>query len=178
MEIVKKFALILSLAATPCFADATMEIVSGNITEHYMGDVVAKHYANQIGDNGKLINNPMFGLRYTLETENQYWSAMGFGGQNSVGFGMAGLTISAGTQTRHFRLGVIGGAYIQNNDYVRWSGVNPDYTLEPIAGIGIAPVLGIEANARVFLSDDVFAGVNAIITPVLATAFVNIGWLF
>ena len=160
-----------------CSAGATesYEVFGGDITYHlldFSGDTSA--YRQKISPDGKLIYNPTYGVRYTNETDKDYWSATAFGGNNSLGYPMGGAAYTTGVKpNKYVQLGFVVGGYIQDGQPFYSLGIVPP----SLGGIGteiLTPIIGAEINFKVKLTDSVFIKESNLIS-FITSSFVSVG---
>lgn len=179
-----KFFVFALLFVTASVAHAdSIEVVGGSITAHllpfstYSPKVDPyKSLAGQLGQNTGVIANPLFGLRYVGEDERTYWTAAGFFMENSVGQPSAGFLTSLGRKffNGHLYAGGVLGAYEQCDSCYIESGLWP-YKFTTIGDTDIVPVIGIEINFRVNISEKYYLKLNNIVTPLLTNTTIGFG---
>lgn len=175
--------ILLIVFSSLSFAEETKEreILGGSITEHFFS-AGKEHFITNIGDDGKLIYNLMLGLRtVTHDSDYSYTSKSYFIGNNSIAKPMAGAVYSTGYEVNHWQVGVLAGAYAQDVRPFYDRNIQLFYLVIPIqpvvdSGFGITPLVGLEANYKINLSQHThFIWMN-IVTPVLYTTSIGIGW--
>lgn len=160
-------------------ASDTLELVGPGLTMHVIdNDGVSAKYSNKISDNGRLIYTPQLGLRRThVDKFGTYDSLVVFAARNSIGSPIYGGFGATGAEFFHFfDAGLIYGGYIQNNNDFRAQGI------EPFSMTGntnaFVPLLGIELNVKFSLDNNVFLGLNNLITPIITNSNLSVGYKF
>lgn len=177
----KKLILILIVVFLCSFSKAdttSYEVVGGSITEHLVlgpNDPQAA-FQTKIGDGGKLIYNPLYGIRTVTENDSRYYSFAGFAGDNSIGEPMYGGMASAGIKVldQHLYLGGVFGTYGQSDSSYLQSGDIP-FKWGMIGDTDIVPIVGIEANVKINLSDSTYLKLNNLVTPILTNTSLSFG---
>ncbi len=158
-----------------CYADS-QELLVGSLTYHYFSVGTGSAFANKLDDNGTFIVNPMLGYRNVIfDGPNDYYSWTIFGGENSIGDGMGGGTVSAGVGDKTLRLGFLAGAYLEDNTRFYDKGIM-SYDAPVSSHLGFAPIVGLEVVYNIDLTPRTYFTINNIIAPWLYTASVGIGW--
>lgn len=179
-----KYLTILLLLCSTSFAQEVTkerEILGGSITEHYF-PAGRQHFITKLGDDGKLIYNPMLGVR-TVEHDSDYsyTSKSYFVGNNSIAKPMAGFVYSSGFKVDNWQVGALVGAYAQDARPFYDRNIQLFYLVIPIqpvvdSGLAITPLIGVELNYKIKLSEHThFIWMN-VITPVLYNTNIGIGW--
>jgi hypothetical protein len=125
------------------------------LTSHFFDSCdVAVSFENKIGDCGKVISNPILGIKSG--------GLRGFVGQNSVGSPLLGTTY-----TKEF---LVVGAYLQDTVAFKRRNIAPvGFELSP--SVILTPIMGFEFEAKIEKTK-----VFTIITPILLT--VGLGYDF
>lgn len=147
------------------------EFLLGGLTYHvFNSNGTARAYENKIDSSGQLIANPLIASRNVKLLEDGSYSALTyFGGMNSVNEPMLGAAGSVGSTWSWGRLGIIAGAYLQDNDKFLGRGVQPVYFI-PHPGWGLSPVLGVEHVYNI--TNSMF--INSVLSPIICNF--SIGW--
>lgn len=177
----KKALMLLALITLThsCVVRAdSIEVLGGSITEHLENaNGAASYNAHKLSGDGRLIANPMMGLRLMKENDRRYDAYTVFGGQNSPGFAMGGTTVSTGWKFSGFYAGLVGGFYLQSDSKFLATGEIP-FKWFKVNGTDFVPVFGCEINYKVDLTDKVYVKVNNLITPILTNSSVSVGLTF
>lgn len=145
----------------------------------YNSDGVATRYSGCLNESCELIMNPVVGYRWEIPVvlrERQadgsvapskdysvYYAHTVMAGLNSIHRPIAGYVASAGIKGIRNKVGLIHGAYVQDNAYMRQAGIDPIAAPETKGGIGLVPLVGIEHQYR--LSQRWVT--NTVITPAI-----------
>lgn len=171
--------ICIQLLVSSCKADE-VEVIAGSITEHFYTQGYHPEHKFNLGDHDRLIFNSVYGLRYNFTSpewsSKRYLSLAGFYGENSVGLPMAGAMTSLGYNllNRHLSLGIVLGAYWQNNrDYLATGGW-PFHWLEADNGDALVPILGAEVGFSVGVGHDMALKLNTLITPLLTNTTLSL----
>ena len=163
-----KYAILLTILIilSPIPAIAENSLLLGALTWH-PSDSTGSQYANQVGDQGRLIDNPMIGLSQRDEELDYFDSQSVYFGQNSVGRPMFGFLYETGSIIdKNKDLGFALGGYIQDDRYFYDLGLFPPRLTE-VNGIGLIPVLGVVFNYRI--TDSIT--LSLVGNPFLTTSF-------
>jgi hypothetical protein len=163
---------MLSLQAK---ANETLELVGGGITVHIEDSGgVGQYFSNKITPDGRVIANPVVGLRYTDYSDILlYWSGAGFYGVNSIAKPITGGLVSGGLGFEYVNVGLVAGGYVQNNNDFYNIGIQP-YSLTDGSNAFVL-MAGVEVNFKIPLSDDIFLGINNLLTPVVTNHTLSLG---
>lgn len=171
--------IFLQIIVSSCRADE-VEVIAGSITEHFYTQGYHPEHKFNLGDHDRLIFNSVYGLRYNFTSpewsSKRYLSLAGFYGENSVGLPMAGAMTSLGYNlfNRHLSLGIVLGAYWQNNkDYLATGGY-PFQWLEADNGDALVPILGAEVGFSTGVGHDMALKLNTLITPLLTNTTLSL----
>lgn len=175
--------MVASLFATLPSAMAenrSLEVFSGAITFHFIDQGSSSEFRNKLSRDGRLIYNPIYGLRIINENAQTYSAIAAFMGNNSVGLPMGGGMFSLGIKGggEHLFLGLAAGAYIQDNNQFRSHKADPFRIYETKGGVGVVPIAGLEMGVRVHFSDKVYFKLYDLLTPVVNSTFVLLGYTF
>lgn len=153
------------------------EFLMGSLTYHYFNfNNADSAFKNKVSSNGALIANPMASYKKVVfDGENEYYSFMFFGGENSIGEGMGGTAFSMGLGNREVRFGIIGGAYLQNIQKFADRGLT-SFSVPVSDQLGLAPVVGWELSFNFDLSPSSYLTIYNVFTPILYTSALGIGW--
>lgn len=178
-----KYQILMAICATclvvGCpsegFSKDSTEVDMGGITYHIFDSPDAsENYTHKLADNGKLIYNPLFGIKYTHEDIFVYDSYAAFAGQNSVGGAIMGGLYSFGVFDGPLQLGVALGAYKQDDEIFLTHNILP-----PISDIGGVELLaGFECNYKIMLDYKNFIKFNSYLFPDLLNFTVGFGGYF
>jgi hypothetical protein len=158
-------------------AMADVEVIGGSLTYHLLDLGTSDYYSNKLTKNGRLLNNPMFGLAYTEHASVFFVTQTVFGGSNSVGKQMAGFLYTEGIEISGLQVGITYGGYEQESKYYDNLGLN-SFRVVNISGIDLVPVLGLQVNYKIKLSDDYYLKLNNLIDPVLFNTTLSFGRSF
>ena len=165
-------ALLVSFSA---HAEESNEYLFGSLTQHFINfDGVSEKYDNKVSADGTLIANPIAAYRLIKTEGVSYDSTTYFAGQNSVGELMGGAMFNTGYNVGCMRLGALAGAYVQDNKKFTDRGLVV-FSM-PIDRYGIVPVVGVEVSFIGRLNKRTYVTLVNIITPILATSTVGIGF--
>lgn len=140
------------------------EIVFAPITAHLINNNgVASRYSGCLHKSCEVIYNPIFAYRSVNKYDEYYTSHTFMVGLNSIHDHMGGYYASIGTQLNSNRIGLVVGAYAQNNEHFHEQGIIP-FAMYERNQTGIVPIIGVEH--QFFFDKTVFS--SAIITPVVA----------
>src|ERR1019366_4965849 len=98
-------------------------------------------------------------------------------GSNSVGKQMAGFLYTEGIEISGLQVGITYGGYEQESKYYDNLGLN-SFRVVNISGIDLVPVLGLQVNYKIKLSDDYYLKLNNLIDPVLFNTTLSFGRSF
>lgn len=173
-----KIILLSLLLSSICFADdsASIETIGGGLTYHLIGTGAEQNYSHKLSPDGRLISNFVFGVGVITENDIMYDSFKLFEGYNSVNQPMYGADYSAGFKLNCWYLGLVGGGYLQNDRTMRKAGVSPFHLIE-IGDMGVMPIVGIEANYKISLSDSTYIKINNLVTPLLTNTSLSLGFM-
>lgn len=159
----------------------SMELMGGSITEHFIAPRGTTYFINKIGDNGKLIYNSLLGVRFVSEDGDwvdhakTYYTVALFTGDNSVGQTMTGGYGSYGYKVFH-NLVYIGGALGAYTQPV--SETNPTTLYDKVLNSGITPIMGIELDIKVPVTEQTYLKLHNLITPILSNSSIGLGYSF
>lgn len=161
------FLWFLLIRSAFCF-----ELLMGGLTLHHTNyQKVNRHNSNKITPDGRLIANPLVGLRGVCShpEKDVFFGPLLFVGKNSIDEPIAGGGISLGFEiTPTTRAAALFAFYGQNNAKFRSRGVHP-FSIYEVNATGIVPVHGIE----VVWGKAPF--VNVLVSPAISN--VGIGWV-
>lgn len=164
------------LLSSTVHAQESNEVLAGSLTQHFtnFGGVSSK-FNNKISADGTLIANPMLGWRIVKTEGLVYTSSTVFGGENSIGELMGGVSASAGVKVDHARIGLVAGGYLQDDQKFRDRDIAPFSV--PIGNrLGLAPVAGVELSLDIPLEHETYLTVYTVISPILSTTTIGFGW--
>lgn len=168
--------MVLFMAPAPSLAIEQDEILLGSLTQHFFNpESIDSQFANRVSSDGSLIRNPMLGYRQVHTKDGIYDAVAYFGGQNSVGEPMFGVAWSIGSDYRGYRLGVLGGIYMQDSSQFLDKGIVPIMMI-PYRGWGPTPVLGLEATKTWDLNDTTYFLINSLLTVPFINVSIGLGW--
>ena len=158
----------------------SVELFTGALTFHFIDQGSSQMFRNKISKEGRLIYNPMFGIRYLTEDPETYFAAAAFAGNNSVGLPMAGTLFSMGIKdtSDHYFLGLSGGLYVQDNNKFREHQAIPFKIYETKGGVGFVPIVGLEMGVKVGLWGKTYFKFYNLLTPVVNSSFLLLGYSF
>lgn len=171
-----RFIPILFFLSSYGYANS-IELLYGSYTYHLIvTGGVERHFVNKVSNDGKLINNALYGIRFNERFDNSYRVYTLFHGENTIGEPMRGFSYSSLKMLKYVDLGFIIGAYMQDNDkYVQKGIDNFRLTNGPN---GLVPIIGLEVNMPVMLSRTIYLKLNNIITPILTNHSLSFGKTF
>lgn len=144
-------------------ASPSHEVLAGGLTYHLYGGQGQKQFSNKITTDGALISNPLWAYRQAVvDNEGFYVSETVFTGVNSLAEPLLGYAYSSGGTWSSGRVGLLAGAYLQDNSKYLDKGLIPPMII-PHDGWGPVPVIGVEIVKSVY--ESVF--INTLISPVL-----------
>lgn len=154
------------------------EIMIGSLTEHIiLPSSSSQKFENKVGDDGRMLLNPMLGVRRTWSLEDGgYTSLAAFGGENSIGEAMVGMFASSGAEFgSHVRFGGVLGGYLQSNEKFRDRGIYP-FSMGESQGVGLVPIAGLELSLHAKVSRKTYLTLINILTPALTSTSLGIGF--
>lgn len=163
----------------PVHADS-LEVIGGSLTYHLIDNGGNIHNRNRVSENGRLIDNPVLGISVTNNPvlgSHVFQSFAAFVGENSEGLGMAGGLYETGWELGNFQLGGIVGAYVQDNRAFYKAGEKP-FSIAETGIYGIVPLVGAAINYKVSITKAFYLKLSNIITPVIASSTLNLGFNF
>lgn len=155
--------MILLMMCAMAYAKYSVEFVEGGLTYHMSS--ANPEYSPKLTKDGALIYSQLQGIKLT---QNKYCVTL-FTGRNSVDRPIQGMLLSYEWQYKHYYVGPVAGAYIQDNQYFY------DQDIEPLTSNGFIPILGAVVSYRVDLNKNWFFKLNNIISPVILNSTVSIG---
>jgi hypothetical protein len=163
----KKLLFILTLLwVLPSGADS-VELITGGITYHLLSDPsVTSQFSNKLNSDGSLIANALYGVKYTSYNEIIYSSYTLFGGANSIGAPMGGAIYSYGVELDRLDVGFVGGGYFQDSSLFLARGIETT---------NFMPLLGVEVNYKIPLSEKTFIKINNLISVLVYNLSCSIG---
>ena len=171
-----KYLLLILLLSSISYADNTsVELIGGSITYHVMDDGASSHYVTKWSPDGRLIFNQLYGVKLLVKDNDSYSSMTYFGGNNSIGSPIYGGIVSYGVILKDFNVGLAIGGYMQDDNAFRSVGVEP-YRLTEIGSSGLVPVVGVEINYKVDLSDTMYLKLNNLLSPVITNTSLSLGF--
>lgn len=152
------------------------QLILGGVTYHVINqENEARKFSNKLSNDGTLILTPTIGYSKTKDLPyDEYASQTLFLVLDSVGQPASGGLFQWGYVLGRWRLGLVLGAYAQNDWEFHHRGIAPFECLE-LGNIGLVPVGGGAINYRVPLRGKSFFEFNNIITPVITSHVVSIG---
>lgn len=155
--------------------DTSLELIGGGLTYHLIDNGGSVKNVNKLSGDGRLIDNPLLGVGIEIEVYHfLYQTFIGFSGANSVGKPIGGGLYEIGLVLNSFQIGLTAGAYVQNDVAFRDSGEEP-FRLFEIGQYGLVPIVGLNVNYKLKLSNSVYLKLNNIITPILTNTTVSVG---
>jgi|ERR1035437_440174 hypothetical protein len=176
-----KYLLFLLLFPIFCFADIqSNELVLGSLTYHLIdGPPISNKFQNQVSPDGRLIDNFLIGFSHIDENnEHEYFSYTLFTGENSLAKPIGGFKLSTGKTDGGLYIGIVTGAYFQNNRDFTDQDINGVLTSVDWHSTGLVPIVGMEINYVLFHIGDIYLKLNNILTPVLTNHTFSIGQTF
>lgn len=168
--------LFLALVVSRANATESLELIGPGVTWHVIDiDGASALYNHKLSNDGRLIYTPQIGLRKThTEADGLYNSFTLFAAQNSIGSPIYGGMGGTGIELfKMFQAGFIGGLYVQNNNDFEAKGITP-FSMTGGSN-AIVPLLGLEMNFKIKLSDKMFLGFNNILTPIITNHNLSFG---
>lgn len=165
--------ILIVLGCTMAKADS-FELVGGSLTYHFCCDSdVSQKFTTKLADNGRLIFNPISGMRYNFQGEDEpffYKSVALFAGQNSIGYNMEGVLVSLGADLGDINFGLIAGGYLQDSSEFNRRGI--------LLGTGgdFMPITGIEVNFTLYRNEDFYIKENNLLTFFMSNHTLSAGW--
>lgn len=151
-----KFFTLFSLMTATSIAQARYEFEYNLLTSHYFeGCELANQFENKVADCGKMISNPILGIKNSLN------GTRAFMGANSVNGPMIGMS-------KTFTTGIVMGLYLQDISSFERKNVIP-FTVAKSGDVGLTPIIGYELE----YSSHHFK-VFTIVTPILLTLGIGI----
>lgn len=161
-----------------CLADQSFELMGGGLTYHLMtSSDIAQHFSNKLSPDGRLIDNPLIGINYTMRDKDFFTSFIFFTGQNSFNEAMNGVVIELGDEVDNFQIGWALGFYGENIPDWGAIGSAPFYFAE-IGNTGFVPVFGVALNYKIPFNKVTFLKVSNVISPILINSSLSFGWNF
>lgn len=148
-----------------------IEYITGGLTNHLWSDgQTSSMLSNKLFNDGKWLYTPIQGIGLIFEQKPYYRAIRAFGGLNSVGSQMYGMTISSGLSSDWFDFGAIAGLYIQNDNDFYNRGIKPFSVMN-----GVVPVIGTEFNLKLDITKDYYIKLNNIISPAITNHTISLG---
>lgn len=173
----KKLLLVTSLVGLNASA-LSLESLFGSITQHFSNyNNAGSHFKTKLNNSGTLIFNPMYGIKVMNETPNTYNSVTLFVGNNSVGRLLVGGNYSIGAKLlkEHVYIGGALGMYGQSDSGFKQSGVIIKH-VPKVGDTSLIPLVGAEMSFKLRLTNTMYLKQNNIVTPLLYTGNLSIGW--
>lgn len=168
--------IVFVFIMAPVLSHANDELLLGSLTQHFFNPSgIDSQFSNRMSEDGSLIRNPLVGYRHVETHGLEYDTVSYFGGQNSVGQLMFGAAWSMGLDQGGYRLGVIGGVYMQDSRPFLERGIMP-VMMVPYNGWGPTPVLGLEATKTWKINNTTYFLVNGLLTVPFVNVSLGIGW--
>jgi len=159
-------------------AEGAREIIGGSLTYHIFNiNGSDERYSNKLSNDGRLIDNALLGYRDVEIKGVSYTAITYFTGTNSVAEPIFGAAYSAGYAYDDYRVGIIAGAYMQDNNKFFERNLTPVMII-PSNGWAPSPVIGIETSKIVNISDKTYFLMNMIFTPTLINGTVGVGFKY
>lgn len=159
--------------------NSTIEFNYSLYTYHFTNPQgVGGKFENKVSKDGRLINNPIYGISFREEVSaDAYRSNYFFGGVDSIGSPIYGYIRTTGFITSWYTyLGfAYGGYYMNTKPWVK-KGIQHTNMLELSPGSGIVPIIGIEISQKIPLGAGIFLKINNLFTPFLSNHNVGLGW--
>ncbi len=173
-------AVLFAIFLSPTFALSSFEIFGGAITFHFVDEGSSDQFVQKISKNGRLIFNPLFGIRYVGEDQKRFLTLSGFSGNNSVGLPMSGGLFSLGQKflNQKLYLGLAAGGYIQDDEAFRQKAARPFRLFEFDHGKGFVPIAGLESALRLNFSQKTYTKFYLLVTPIITTSLLMLGLQF
>lgn len=167
--------VILFILLASGFAAQCDELVVGSVTNHWSGS--GKYYKYQVGNEGKLIFNPMLAYKFmSYDEDTTVINKTIFGGLNSIGKPMLGFAMSQGMPfTSTLRVGPTLGVYVQDNRPFREKGYIMMSAFE-YKGYAPMPVFGVEFVKLFNRRIKKYSTVNITLTPALLNVGLGVGF--
>lgn len=167
------FAIVM-LTSSISSARYSIELVGGGLTYHVIDNGASANFSNKISKDGRLIYTPSVGLKVlNLPGDYTYKSATVFRGLNSVGSPITGGMLGTGLAFGPASLGIVLGGYVQNNEDFRAKGIEP-YSVCGNTN-AFVPIAGAEFNLRVPVGENVYVGLNNLLTPIITNHSLSLG---
>lgn len=137
---------------------------------------IGNKYENKVSKDGRLIDNPMFGIGFKTVVDTAYQTNNFFGGQDSVGSPIFGIMRATGYRSSWgFHAGFVYGAYFMNNKTWVERGIMHTNALKVSDASSIVPLIGVEISQEIPLGKTIYLKLNNLITPVLTNHSVSFG---
>lgn len=157
-------------------AQSSDEILMGSLTYHFFSDV-SDRFDNKLDSNGTWIANPMAAFRrINYDNEHSFWSWTLFAGENSIGEGMGGGVLSMGIGNNKRRLGIVGGAYLQDPTKFADRGIMTFGNVSINRNVALVPAVGWELAFNWDLTKRTYITFYNLLTPAFYTNSLGIGW--
>jgi hypothetical protein len=173
-------AILITLAVAMFVANAhagnSVEIIGPSITWHVVdGGGASQFYNHPISPDGRVLYTPMLGLKQTnLDSSGVYNSLALFTAQNSIGKPIYGGIMGTGLNIwKGINAGFVFGGYVQNNTDFQNLGITP---FSMTSGVNaFVPLMGLEVNFHIKLTDKTFFSINNTITPIITNHNLSFG---
>lgn len=159
----------------PVHADS-VEVIGGGYTYHLIDFGASDAYKRKITSNGRLIENPTFGLLFHERIGRFFYRSVGaFAGSNCLGRPMQGMVYSDGIEIGNFQAGAGLGAYFQESKYFSDLNVS-SFRIANIRGVDVVPILGLVFNYKVNLTDSTYIKINNLVGPIITNTLFSLGY--
>ncbi len=168
----------------------SLEVEGGGLNYQLENNGTSSYNTHKWSPDGRLNYSGLLGVRLVMEDHLFYNSLMLYGGNNGIGQPVGGLVQSSGFKIE--RMGYIGngnhpgtlyvgwaiGGYLQNdNSYKATTGQYPN-ELTAFGSEGLVPILGLELDYKVPISDSVYIKLDDIIQPSNINTALSLGYTF
>ena len=168
----------------------SVELQGGGINYQLENNGTSAYNAHKWSPDGRLNYSGMLGVKVLEEDQLFYNSLLLYGGNNSIGQPVGGLIESSGFKVDN--MGYLGcpyhkgtlyvgwaiGAYLQNdNSYKAATGQYPN-ELTAFGSEGLVPILGLELDYKVRLTDRTYIKLDDVIQPSSVMTGLSLGYSF
>lgn len=148
----------------------SFELVGGGLTYHLCCDAtVSQQFRTKLADQGRLIFNPLSGMRYNSEDSGIYRSVALFAGQNSLGYNIDGAILAIGADLDFTQIGLVVGGYLQDSKEFSRRKI-------PLASGDFMPMLGAEVNFVLYRHEQFYIKENNLLTFFMTNHTLSAGW--
>lgn len=158
--------LVITLLSSAALADSNEVIITSMSYHPMISEKAASRLDNTIARG--LNYTPMYGYVKTYNDFLFYSSYKAFVGLNCISQPMAGGVISAGADVNNVQIGLVGGAFYEDQKKFAQRGINTYFG-------DVIPIMGFEVNYRVYMDERSFIKITNTITHLLTNHALSVG---